>query len=397
MTLTRGCSRMMTTDGSDTPATASAAAAASTDPDAAPATPMASVPPPEAKPRQRREVLRQIEALAASIGLAVKLEPRASAVPSRRVPAERPSAPDPAFRLTERDIAIIEAVNRFRYLRTGQIKRLLFPDNRSKQSVQKRLRNLSHPSQRYLGKILPYVQIGQHNAGADTAYFLGPAGVQLLIARGVSVSDYAHGNSGRVRHFFLEHALQISEFRVHLELALADAQSVELHRFTADYELKSQAASHTGRRASKLRHEILHPRVNKTFLVHPDALIVLRGKDPFQHVRRLLFLEIDLGTESRDRIRDKVIGYHLLRETGLFRKFGEFQRFRVLLQTNSPRRAENLRAALADIEGEDLVWITEQTQVSRQSIATEPIWRDHKNRMRSIVRAASQSSGAEAS
>lgn len=339
--------------------------------------------------RQRRQdVLRQIEELASSIGLTIALEPRASpgapSGPQRRRHGER--SPAPAFRLTERDIAIIEAVNRFRYLRTGQLRRLLFRDNRSKQSVQKRLRNLSHPSQRYLGKILPYVQVGQHSNGADTAYFLGPAGMQLLHARGVPVSDYAHDNSGRVGHYFLEHTLAISEFRLHLELAVSGELPLAIHRFITDYELKGHTGAQSGRRrAYRLHHEIRHPRTNKTFLIHPDALVVLGGRDPADSPRRLFFLEVDRGTESQGRLRDKAIGYHLLRETKLFQKFGTFERFRVLFQTNSARRAENIRAALANIEGEDLVWTTDESLVNEHTIVTGRIWRDHKNKPRCIV------------
>lgn len=342
----------------------------------------------EAARHRRQEVLRQIEELASSIGLTIALEPRTSpeitSAPQRR--RSRSASPAPAFRLTDRDIAIIEAVNRFRYLRTGQLKRLLFRDNRSKQSVQKRLRNLSHPSQRYLGKILPYVQISEDSGGADTAYFLGPAGMQLLHARGVPVSDYAHDNSGRVGHYFLEHTLAISEFRVHLELAVGGELPLAIHRFTTDYELKRHAVSQTARRrAYKLHHEFRHPRVNKTFLVHPDALIVLGGRDPVNHPRRLFFLEIDRGSESQGHIRDKAIGYHLLRETKLFQKFGQFERFRVLFQTNSARRAENIRASLANIEGEDLIWLTDDSLVKEETVVTGPIWRDYKNRSRCIV------------
>lgn len=337
---------------------------------------------------RRQEVVRQIRDLAASVGLTIRLE-EADAPKRAGTDKERPrqsSAETPVFQLTERDIEIIRTVNQYRYLRTGQIARLLFPENRSRQSAQRRLRLLSHPGHRYLDKIQPYAQQGKEGAGNDTAYFLGAAGVELLRQNDEEIQPPGHGSAGRASPSFLEHALDLSEFRLKMELALRGHPLLELHRFTMDFELKEGLSRRLRRKAYKLHHEIHHPRVNKTFLVYPDALIILRGRDRLRNQQRLFFLEIDRSSMSLGRIRDKIIGYHLFLEQNVFRKYGAFTRFRVLLQTNSPRRADNIRTALADIEGEELVWITDESQVTGDSILAGRIWCDFQNRRQCIVR-----------
>lgn len=334
-------------------------------------------PPPEQLKQQLQELAEQLEELAGQLGYRVRLEK-----------SSRPTAAKPGprqFRVTERDIAILQAVNRYRYLRTGQVKRLLFAGNTTKQSVLKRLRCLSDPAYAYLQKIQPYVQVGR--TPPETAYFLGRAGIELLKAQGDKVLSYAHGNSGRVKHHFLEHALELSEFRVNLELALRQAPSVALQRFTADFELKEQSAKGMGLKGYKLYHTVEDAPSRRSFEVYPDALIILRGTGEHESVQRLYFLEVDRGTERLEQLREKILGYHYFQQQGVFRKYGRFQqdRFRVLLQTASPKRAANIRAALQGSDGEDLVLIAAAEQVREETIIKEPIWERVNGRRFSLV------------
>jgi hypothetical protein len=78
--------------------------------------------------------------------------------------------------ITDRDIEILKAVNRCRYMRTGQVKRLVFPENKSTQSCQRRLKRLFH--KKFLGRIMPFVQIG--NGGTESACYLDEDGIALL-------------------------------------------------------------------------------------------------------------------------------------------------------------------------------------------------------------------------
>lgn len=284
------------------------------------------------------------------------------------------------FVLTDRDIEILRAVNRYRYLRTGQIKRLVFPENTTEQSARRRLKYLFHNG--YLGRVMPFVRVGE--GSSETAYYVDKAGRDILQQAGEEIAAYATG--GQVKHQFLDHALDISEFRVHLEIALADHPTVEIHRFTADFEVKTHTANAIGKRRYKLFDEVAHPITKESYVVYPDALIVLKGKGSLEQYQRLYFVEIDRGTEGLNVIKDKVIGYSLYLKQNVFAKFGKFKTFVVLLQTNSTKRAENIRHFLTGVDGSELVWISEAGQVKQETIATSPIWQDHELKRRAILK-----------
>lgn len=285
-----------------------------------------------------------------------------------------------AFVLTDRDLAILCVVNRYRYARTGQIKRLVFPDNTTEQSARRRLKYLFHNG--YLGRVMPFVRIGE--GSSETAYYLDKSGRAVLEQAGEEITPYPTG--GQVKHQFLDHALDISEFRVHLELALADHPAVEIKRFTADFEAKGHTVNAIGKKKYKLYDEVTHPVTREPYIVYPDALIVLQGKGKFENYQRLYFLEIDRGTEGLNVIKDKITGYSLYLKQNVFAKFGKFQTFTVLLQTNSKKRAENIRHHLTGVDGTELVWITDANQVSQNTVASGAVWQDYELKTRAIVK-----------
>lgn len=285
------------------------------------------------------------------------------------------------FLLTERDLEILKAVNRYRYLKTIQIRRLIFKGNSSKQSAQRRLKYLYHYG--FLGRIVPLIPAG-HGSGGDTAYFLDVNGANILKAAGEEVFFYK--KSGQNEKTFLNHALDLSEFRINLELALKDHEMVDIHRFTCDFEMKSQTESTVGYHRYKLFDEVVHPINRVRYVVYPDGLIILKGKGKFENFQKLYFLEIDRGTEGLDRIRNKVTGFNLYKKEGVFRKFGKFDDFKVLIQTSSEARANNMRKALTDLEGTDLVWITDYAKVDEKTIAHAPIWLSSQMEPKAILK-----------
>jgi len=286
---------------------------------------------------------------------------------------------DVNFSLTKRDVETLKALNRFRYLRTGQIKRLLFGENRTVQSTRRRLKLLFH--NKFIGRVMPLMRVGE--SSGEVAYFLDKAGMEVLQGEEIEVVS---PKIGQVRHQFLEHALDISEFRIHLELNLKENLKVNLKRFTADFELKSHLQKATGKKRYKLFDEVLHRLSKRLYTVYPDALIILSGTGKFENYKKLLFLEIDRGTEGLSVIKDKVIGYHLYQQKKVFQKYGKVSDFTVLIQTSSPRRAENIRTELASITGAELVWVSDVLKVNEASILTKAIWQDHEMNYKSILK-----------
>ena len=271
------------------------------------------------------------------------------------------------FVLTERDLAILKALGDYRYLRTGQVARLVFPDSKTMQGARRRLKYLYHAG--YVGRIQPMTDsaLGQ----AEMAYFLEPAGADLL-------DDDAlprFSRKGLVKPLFLRHALEVSEFRLNLELAAQAASGIGLHRVVMDFELKSHTEQAVGRRRYRLFDEVLDPIGKRKLVVHPDMLFVLKAETGQGQVfQRLFFVEIDRGTEGLRVISDKLTGYHLYKREGIFRKFGEFADFRVLIQTNSEKRRENIREAAGKFDGVLDAWVTDDRLVNVGSVLRGPIW-----------------------
>ena len=120
--------------------------------------------------------------------------------------------PDYDFQFTERDGQILAAVARYRFLKTSQIKRLIFPENTSPQSARRRLRYLCQSG--YLRCIQPPLT----DAGKpESVYLLDNAGVAYVNHAGHELPKY--GRFKKTSLPFLNHALALSEFRVQLELS----------------------------------------------------------------------------------------------------------------------------------------------------------------------------------
>lgn len=292
---------------------------------------------------------------------------------------ERVETPPP-FRITERDLEILRWLSRCRYLRTGQVHRLVFGENATDQSARRRLKFLYHAG--LVGRIEPRTTIGR--GSAEIAYCLERGGADVLAGMGEAPRIF--GKGGKVGPLFLEHALDVSEFRVVTELALRGHSAVALARFVADFEIKSEAKPGAGKERYALYSAVAEPLTGRTLEVYPDALVILRGKGEYAEHQELFMVEIDRGTEDLTRIQDKVRGYHQFARERLFHKFGKFPDFLVLIQTSSPRRAGNMRQALQGLAGTERVWITSVDQVTPETVLASPIWRDHENKPRQVLR-----------
>ncbi len=292
---------------------------------------------------------------------------------------ERVETPMP-FRITERDLEILRWLSRCRYLRTGQVHRLVFAENATDQSARRRLKLLYHGG--FIGRIEPKTTIG--HGSAEIAYCLEKSGAEVLAGMGETPRVY--GKAGKVGPLFLEHALDVSEFRVMTELALRDHPAVALARFVADFEIKSEAKPGTGKERYALYSAMAEPLTGRTLEVYPDALVILRGTGEFAEHQELFMVEIDRGTEDLTRIQDKVRGYHQFAKERAFQKFGRFTDFLVLMQTSSRRRAGNMRDALQGLAGTERIWITSVDQVAPATVLASPIWRDHENKARQVLR-----------
>lgn len=142
-----------------------------------------------------------------------------------------------------------------------------------------------------------------------------------------------------------------------------------------DSELKQHSADLIGKKRYRLFDEVHDPIGKRKLTVHPDILFVMKAELPSgKDLKRLFLVEVDKGTEGLRVIADKLTAYHLYRREGIFKKFGAFNEFKVLFQTTSMKRAQNL-AKIAHDFGDVLdIWVTDQNQVAPSSVLKEAIW-----------------------
>ncbi len=161
--------------------------------------------------------------------------------------------------------------------------------------------------------------------------------------------------------FTLAHDLRRNELGVVLELLHREG-ALRLHRFEVA--------------RAKLADSVLvflRGRLQRIPLV-ADAYVVLQGHDG----PTALLVEIDMGTVSLQRMREKYTGYmRWHRECGALRRFG-LQSLRVLTIAPTERRAEHLREAalVATNGGSGLFWFGTHAQVDvvRPHLLLDSAW-----------------------
>lgn len=283
-----------------------------------------------------------------------------------------PKARPPRRVLTPRDVDVLVALFKFRYLAASQVRRLHFP---SLQTTTRRLRILAET-----GYVLTFRSPGV----PDRVAYLTPKGLAAVADFvGVGVSDLG---TTRLRtqpkdHYFLKHALAISDVRIALTLACASDPEVRLLGFFADHVAEVAGRGVVRRFLRDVAADVRTPEV--TIGHTPDAVFALGHGE----AAALFLTEVDRGTESvanRDRGFAKTLRFYrdYLRSGGFARyhdTFGvaSFKTVRVLVLTSSRRRIETIRAVGASLGFEPsnlmrFVWLAETRDVDATTIFSLP-------------------------
>lgn len=231
--------------------------------------------------------------------------------------------------LSARDIDILSALARHRFMTSQQIERLFFFDHASSlagaRGCRRVLRRLDNCG---LLARLPR-RVGGFGAGSGTSIWaLAPAGARALSYLG------GDGLSARVREpsvRFVAHTVAVAE--VHLQLVEAARQKTfELSRVQIEQESWRNYLSLSGSTGS----------------LKPDLAVVTATADFEDH----WFVEVDLGTEHLPTIVTKCQQYQSYRQTGIEQADGEI--FPVVIWVASTTtRAEKLRTAIVSARGLD--------------------------------------------
>jgi hypothetical protein len=247
-----------------------------------------------------------------------------------------------AMKLTPRDKEIISQVERFHFLRSTQIVRLI---EGAPVQLLRRLQVLYH--HRYLDR--PRCQIDYFHRGGSRpmAYGLGSRGVALMRREyDVPFVQMVWGRGGSdVGRVFLEHALLIAEAITAVEIAARESHG----KYTFISSQKLSADSKPGKRREPMRWStVLNNR--RTSLI-PDAVFALDFTTQNSTTQRVvIFLEADRGTMPVVRKRSphlsniarKFSAYVELWKSGAFSKRFHTQRFLVLTVTESSERVKHI-------------------------------------------------------
>jgi hypothetical protein len=219
------------------------------------------------------------------------------------------------------------------------------------------------------------------------AYYLTSAGAAYLRDE-CGQDDITIPRKNHVKHLFLQHSLDVSEFFVTLHLAVQREENLWLEQFIGDFEPKKRIREqHTNTlREREIYREFVHQ--GKKFTLLPDALFVLTDTDPETGAqeKQLFLVEIDRSTESIHKVLvERCLTYHLAKHHRAFAEYGAGNDFTVLIQTTNERRRNNIQSALAGVPGAELVWTTAFPLVSPESLLTGKIWIDWQGQERAIL------------
>ena len=274
-------------------------------------------------------------------------------------------------KLTERDIAVIRSVYKYRYLSATQIKQLHFPSQRT---AWRRIQSLLE-----LGCLKAFTVPNI----PERLFYVDKKGVEIIaIELHVGIDDlgwHAHGRAPK-DYYFLKHFMAINDFRILLTQA-CKASAIHLLGFIPEYIGDKTPEGHVKKYIRDRVSDMMFSAVSYSHT--PDAVFALEkdGKPA------LFFLEIDRGIET---VGDSSKGFlkcavfylnywadaHWKRYNAEFSR--EFPTFRVLIVTTSPQRLLHMREAVTGLpfpkeQAKRFLWGTIQNWLRADSVF-DPIW-----------------------
>jgi hypothetical protein len=306
-------------------------------------------------------------------------------------PRRKRSGNPPPFQLTDRDLDILRAVARYRFLDSGQIRQLI-PG--SEKNIDRRLKGLFEHA--YLDR--PECQYDFYRPGGGSSpavYALADKGARVLshhdgLESGPRVS-WAQKNRKAGRPF-LEHTLAISEFAVGLSAAVAASPAVDL----CDGPALLARLPATAREAAKpyrLSVPVVFKSSRHTIGIEPDYAFSLGF--PAAGRRAYFLVEIDRGTMPVERsditqssMLRKFLAYGAMWRSKLHTQSFAWRNFRVLVVTGNPERAENMRDVLqrhVGGGGSPLFWFADAPAL-KMCNTLEYIWIDGEGDEQRLMR-----------
>lgn len=263
--------------------------------------------------------------------------------------------------LTDRDLAILSAVHRYRLLRSTDLQQLVSGGH---QGMLRRLQLLFHHG--YLDR--PLAQLDWYRQGSESlVYALGQRGARELARRegGTLGAIRFDTKNQRLSRFFLRHVLAVAEVMVAIEVACRERPDVEL---ITKEEIASAAPFSTQRERLPFRWqvEVTDRKQRYRLGVEPDAVFGLRFRSlQSSRATKFFFLEVDRGTMpvarkglAQSSLRRKLLAYEATWRQGIYRSRLGMGNFRVMFIVANEKRRKHL-ATIAP-EGGNLFLYTDK-------------------------------------
>ncbi len=285
---------------------------------------------------------------------------------SRYLPFHERVKNPPPMRLTKRDREIITAVYAYKILASPQIEVLFFPSpgktHSRRSACQRRLQLLFHHE--YLDRLFIPLVIGQGRT--PFIYTLGARGAALIATKlGLDAGTMRRQpKANKKGSLFLEHTLAVNDVRV-MGDCLSRTSQWQLTSWLDDAIFRQEDY----REKVPFRHQGAKVRRH-----YPDGYFIFQSADGLKKAH--FFLELDLGTMSNARWREKVQAYTQFRESGRAAQHYGTNKFRLLTVTTSERRLANLKRTTEKAGGSRFFWFTIQDQIDIEQPENllAPIW-----------------------
>jgi len=259
------------------------------------------------------------------------------------------------YRLTQRDLKVVELVEDYHLLTTSQIQKLLYP---SMQKAQTRLYRIWKSG---LVKRFPYpVLLREHGRGEYI---------------------YHVNRKPKMSMTGVMHTTDLNDIRIAFAMACLESEQIEMIDFIPEYKGRIDSDGMM-RRIVEDRVRIRgREKTEQRFI--PDGVMCLEKRATRKRV--LLFIELDLGSEklvtrrdgSYSVVRKLEVYKEYLRQEGYGRyseRFGhEFRGFRVLVIMSNQQRIQRLRKELTLKGIKKFVWFTQKSGIKAETILKE-IW-----------------------
>ena len=282
--------------------------------------------------------------------------PRKPTTDQKRLPKKTRAKKPPAFQMTGRDIELVRAVSKYRYLYVEQYF-WLFP-NDSQRGLLNRLRYLYH--NRYLNRVLQVDSLAR-----KIIYAMTEKGARLLAEHDqVSRQDVPwqrHLNQVSMSH--IQHLLAVNDVVISLESALRVMQGkrriAQYKVIPGDPDLHKISVTFLDRDGARYKASVI-----------PDAVVgIVFPNREFG----LFFVEVDRATMTINRWESKVAVYHEYSRNPELKERFKTSWFIVLTITTSDKRILSLSERTVALGGKRAFWYTTGDQIEPGSVLNR-IW-----------------------